>query len=351
MAARGGATVREIRRLGVETWPEPLRPLAGALPAALAGDVLALYREFADLRPEVVHAWLDWDNVRAGLAAALAGVPRIVLSGRNLNPTHFQFHQPYMNPVYRALLRLPNVVLTNNSEAGAADYARWLGQPAHTIPVIRNACAFADGREIPTRSLARAALGHPTNTPLIGGMFRFEPEKRPILWLRTAAIIARRRPDARFVLFGQGRLEATMRRTAERLGLTGRLRFCGVWDQAEAALSALDVLLLTSKAEGLPNVLIEAQWVGTPVIATDVGGVRETMVEAVTGRAIQTSHPMDLAEAVIEWLERSALVEQARSQGPRVARERFSLERMLDDTLRVYRLAREPGLDAPRGSD
>ncbi len=61
---------------------------------------------------------------------------------------------------------------------------------------------------------------------------------------------------------------------ADRLGLAERLRFFGVSDQAEAALAAMDVLLLCSKVEGLPNVLIEAQWVGTPVVASDVGGVR-----------------------------------------------------------------------------
>ncbi len=76
-------------------------PFRSRLPEDLAADIKALYEEFVALRPEIVHAWLDWDNVRAGIAAVLAGVPTIILSGRNLNPKHFQFYRPYMDAAYR----------------------------------------------------------------------------------------------------------------------------------------------------------------------------------------------------------------------------------------------------------
>ena len=85
--------VRTIRQLvshnELQAMPLPLREVAHALPPALAADIANLYWEFSELGPEIVHAWLDGNNVRAGLAAALAGVPRIFLSGRNLNPTRF----------------------------------------------------------------------------------------------------------------------------------------------------------------------------------------------------------------------------------------------------------------------
>ena len=82
---------------------------------------------FVRQKPGVVHCWLDWPNCTAGLAAFYAGVPRIVLSCRSLSPTHFTFLQPFMRPVYRNLLKSERVVMLNNSQAGAADYAEWLG--------------------------------------------------------------------------------------------------------------------------------------------------------------------------------------------------------------------------------
>ncbi len=89
-----GVPAREIEcavtSIGDQSIPEVLRRVAKGLPPDLTSlciDIANLAREFERLRPEVVHAWLDWDNVRAGLAAAIAGVPKIVLSGRNLNPS------------------------------------------------------------------------------------------------------------------------------------------------------------------------------------------------------------------------------------------------------------------------
>jgi hypothetical protein len=141
---------REIRRrtLGAQdvTVPKGLAEVACVLPPDLVVDIADLYREFVELRPQVVHSWLDWDNVRAGLAAALAGVPRVITAGRNISPRHFALYQSYMGPAYRALARLPNVTIINNSRAGADDYADWIGIPRERIAVVRNAV------EVRTRS-------------------------------------------------------------------------------------------------------------------------------------------------------------------------------------------------------
>src|SRR5262245_8536232 len=91
-----GATVRQIRRLLplLAPMPHALLEAAPFLPAGLVCDVADLWRELVLLRPAVVHGWLDWSNVRAGIAAALAGVPRIVLAGRNINPSRSVFPVP-----------------------------------------------------------------------------------------------------------------------------------------------------------------------------------------------------------------------------------------------------------------
>ena len=143
--------------------PPGLKEVARLLPPGLANDIANLYYEFLELRPQVVHTWLDWDNVRGGLAAALAGVPRIVVSGRNINPSNFALYQPYMDPAYRVLAKLPNVMLINNSRAGANDYADWIGIQRDQIGVMYNAVDFGGRMRLPPRGARPFA--HPWASP------------------------------------------------------------------------------------------------------------------------------------------------------------------------------------------
>lgn len=321
--------------------PSSLGEYAHRLPNELFNDIMTLYREFRLRRPEVVHAWLDWSNTRAGIAAALAGVPKILISGRNLNPTNFNLYQPYMDPAYRALCELSQVVFVNNSRAGADDYAKWLELERERIGVIHNAVDFGDrGRSSPAAVAAlRRELRIPPAAPVVGSVFRFEEEKRPLFWLETAAIVARRFPEARFVLFGQGSMRSRMTEAANRLGLRDRLLMPGVQEDVLSAISIFDVFVLTSAGEGLPNVLLEAQWVGTPVVTTDVGGAREAVSEGQTGFVGPDDDADAIASLACRILADPDLRACAATAGPAFVRHRFNLERMLDETIALYGLS------------
>jgi glycosyltransferase involved in cell wall biosynthesis len=307
---------------------------AEALPASLVCDVVDLWRVFRDLRPAVVHAWLDWANIRAGIAAVLAGVPRILLSGRNVNPSSFFFHEAAMRPVYRALLARPEVFFINNSLAGARDYAAWLDLPAERIGILRNGFNLPPA-DPPSAAAERRRLGLPEGTLVVGSMFRFQPEKRITLWLEAAAALRARHPAAMFMLFGAGPLLPEVRRRAAALGLEPQLLLPGLTRDPLAAIGAMDAFLLTSEAEGTPNVLLEAQWAGTPVVATEAGGVAEALQPGVTGILVARPDPAVIAEAVLtvagpEWRER------VRTAGPAFVTGRFGLARMIDETLAAY---------------
>src|SRR5580658_2625672 len=318
--------------------PAAFRRAAAHMPANLAVDIANLYLEFQRLRPEIVHAFLDWSSVRAGMAAALAGVPRIVLSGRNVNPSHFALYQRYMDPVYQALGERPEVGFVNNSAAGARDYEAWLGLARGRIGVLRNGVDFGGtARAAPERiGTIRAALGVPDGAMLVGGAFRLFPEKRPMLWVDAAAEIARRHPAARFVIYGQGVLEDELRRHIRSRGLEDRLVLAGVTSDVLAALSALDVFMLTSFKEGTPNVVLEAQWVGTPVVAVEAGGTREALDEGRTGWIVDPPTATALAARVSSLLADPALRAACRSAGPAFVEARFGVDRMIAATLAAY---------------
>ncbi|HKD28573.1 MAG TPA: glycosyltransferase [Xanthobacteraceae bacterium] len=346
LAQASGANVREIRKRsgkdGRSQVPGGFRKVMNKIHPGLAVDVADLYLEFRTLRPEVVHAWLDWSNVRAGLAAVLAGVPRVLLSGRNLSPRHFALNADYFHPSYRALAEIgPHQVLfLNNSDAGARDYAEWLSCPLERIQVIRNGLYFGnDCRPSEEHNAAfRMKFRIPANAPLIGGMFRFNEEKRPLLWLQVAARIAQEFSDAHFAIFGQGEMHGQMQELIRGLQLVDRIHLCGVVAPSLHGLSPCDLILLVSRGEGTPNVLLEAQWLGLPVVATDAGGAIEALCEGITGTVAISDDFHIVASAVTNILKDQAFIATARREGPRFVMTRYGMERMIQETLSAYSL-------------
>lgn len=306
----------------------------------LGSRILAYVLEFKRIRPEVVHTWLDEINVSAGLAAAVVGVPHIVLSCRSLNPENFAFFRPYMRPLYRALVRLPNIVMLNNSDAGARDYERWLGLSEGKVRVVHNGFDFssllATAELNALASAVRSRLGIAGDAKVIGTVMRFSEEKRPLLWLEAAAAVHASEGSAQFLVVGDGSMREEIEAAIKQYGLSHAVHLVGYQEHIAASIAAMDVFLLTSRVEGLPNVLIEAQTLGVPVVTTLVGGVAETFQNGVTGLAVNEASGPALAAALLAILRDSHFMARTRELAPTIARDRFSLDQMLEGTLRAY---------------
>jgi len=312
--------------------------LSGLLPPWVVDDVVSYAAEFLVRRPAVVHLWQDYTNVVGGLAAVLAGVPRIVLSMRNMAPFRFEYFQPFLSPIYRILAQHPNVVMLNNSAAGARDYEGWLGLAPGAIRVLSNGI---DEMVRPDRNAVerwREQVGLPIDVPVVGSVFRFWPEKDPLLWIRVAAMVATDHPKAVFLLVGAGPMEGEILALAKTLGIADRLYTPGTEKNPYLALAAMDVFLLTSKVEGTPNVLIEAQMLGCPVVTTVAGGSAETVDDGKTGWVVAERDPKILAMRVSAVLREKAWAEEARRTAPDFAKRRFGLQRMVTQTLENYGL-------------
>ncbi len=333
--------LKQTTRPGQQLYAAVAQPVAASLarlPTHMMIEILDLATALSELRPSVVHLWLDETSTKMGLAALISGAPRIVLSGRNVNPTHFDFYQPYMLPLYRALSRSSRVRLSNNSEAGARSYAEWIGLALNEIEVVYNAVDFRawpehDEQE---RLAMRASLGVRDDAPLIVGVFRLADEKRPILWLEAAAALKMRRPDAFFALAGDGAMRKDVERAIARLGLTKSVKLLGETTEVSRLYAAGDVFFLASREEGTPNAVIEAQRYRLPIVVADAGGARESFEPGSTGLLIEEASAVRLAEALDRVLGDEQLLQRARARGPEFVAERFGLERMIDDTLALY---------------
>jgi len=336
-----GIPVRTIRREVGDgdpgNMPLSVREIREALPKGFAPDIADLFWEFVNLRPEIVHAWLDGNNVRAGLAAALAGVPRIILSGRNLNPTHLDYlYEPCMQPVYKALLELPHVKMINNSYAGRDDYAHWLGIDADRITVIHNGCEYPTASLEQVRRKARQACGISSDAIVVGTVARLSEEKRPSLFVEMAQCALKRQPNLQFLFFGKGALHNEIQALIDRLGISRSVKLMGVTSDIWSSLAAMDVFVSTSRVEGLPNVLIEAQCAGIAIVSTNAGGSPETFLNGKTGIRIDTATPEALAEALLELTldpDRRLAMSVA---GSEFARKEFGVPKMIAQTIELY---------------
>lgn len=305
-----------------------------ALPAELSRVALPFFALLVEKRPRAVHLWQDAINVAGGIAAAMAGVERIVLCTRSTRPVEIRRYRRYLNEGYKAIFRYSGTVVTvNNSANGARDYEGWLGLEDGTIGVFYNGYDFDSmtmrGNGVPMGKI-RKDLGIPAKAKVIGGVMRFSGEKRPDLWVATVIEAVKASQDVYGLIVGDGPMRRSLMTEVAKQNLTDRIHFVGRQSPVEPWMKAMDLLFLSSVTEGLPNVLIEAQAMGRPVMTMDVGGAAETILPGVTGLALQEAAPDVLASQIREVLEDRARITRMSKDAVKHVNLKFGLETMID---------------------
>lgn len=306
------------------------------LPPDGARTAQAIHNQLEKDRPAIVHASLEPLTIHAGLAALHAGVPRIVLHTHNMRPTDLYpgaAQPPRWRDCYRALLGRDEVHLAGCARASMEDYADWIGLGAtDKFNVVYNGLNFeqfqpASDAEIPAQ--LRASLGIGRDAPVVGTAFKFREEKRPALWVEAALKVLAQRPDARFVLFGDGPLLEPTKAIVASHGASASFAFPGLVPDLYRWLPMLDLFMLSSSSEALPNVLLEAQASGVPVVAYRVGGIAETMIDGETGILVKEDGADALAAALLRAIGDPDWRKAAAAAGPAFVRGRFSTENMI----------------------
>ena len=323
--AGNGHWVEPIRQLGIE-----VREIPGSR-STDPGRLRRLRAHLRSARPHVLHTILWSGNSYGRLAAIGLGIPLVITAERNVIA-----RPPWQVRLERLLDRWTDCYLVN-SQAIADTLMHRQGLPGGKMRVVHNGIDLSGVPTFdPDRRAARAALGLDPARRLVAGVGRLEEQKDYPTFLTAAAQVAAAARDVDFVIAGTGVLRDQLEAQAERLGLTGRLRFLGLRHDVPALLAAVDVLALTSRWEGLPNVVIEAMATGAVAVATDVGGCRELIVHGESGLIVPPGQPEAVARAVLDVLERDDLAARLRQ----AARDRieggFTVAAMVQRTADVY---------------
>jgi len=156
------------------------------------------------------------------------------------------------------------------------------------------------------------------------------------MFLNAARLVKQSVPEAAFLLAGEGELTDQLRLLARELGIEAETFFLGRCEHVGALLQVSDVCVLTSKAEGFSNAILEYMAAARPVVATDVGGAQEAVAEGQTGYLVSSGDYQTMAERIVSLLRDRERARVMGERGQRVVEEKFSCEAQLADTEKLY---------------
>ena len=285
-------------------------------------------------RFDILHCHLVASNIIAKPLGGLCRVPVI------LNHDHTNDDYRANDRARLALDTLSNR-LASHIIAVSDSCRRFLVEreqvPAEKITLVQNAIDLR--RYSPacgTRSEARKALGLPENCPVVAGVGRLNPQKNFSLFIRVAAEVLKRHPQAVFILAGDGPEEGLLRELARKCGVAERLHFCGYVSDARKVYLAADVVLMPSLFEGLPMSLLEAMAMRVPVVASELDGIAEVVDNGRDGFLVPSGNTEAFCERVCQLISNPPLAAELGTAASEKIARRFSSERMCREVERVY---------------
>lgn len=257
------------------------------------------------------------------IAAWIAGVPAI------FSALHSTGWPDGVGRLNRTLTRI-----TDGFIAVADSHAEYLRKverfPSNRVFTIRNgidANRFYENAE--ARQTARAELGIAQDAPVFGIVAALRPEKNHVMFLRTARAIVEFHPESRFLIIGDGPERAKIEDLVQRLEFKSQIMLLGTRRDTPELINAMDAFVLCSHNEASPVSILEALACEVPVIATNVGSIREAVIENETGFLVDVDDDRVMIERMLSLLDDPALRGKMGAAGRQLVQRNASLESMI----------------------
>ena len=285
-------------------------------------------------RPDIVHTHLFKSDLHGRLAARLCGVPVVLSTSHNNDDWARNF---MFGKLYGLTAKLADRVIAVSDEV--RDYQiQHTGIPPGRIITIENGVDIRRfARQEDNARAVRAEFKIDPGAPWVGIIGRLQPQKDHGNFLNAAVLVKEKLPAARFLVVGDGPLREELEARARSLGLGSSVLFCGVRRDIPAILSALDVLVLASRWEGLPVTLLEGMAARCPVVSTAVGGVPNVVTNEASALLVPPENSRALAEACLRILEDHELAQALLSAAFEIVKNNFSLDAMTGRTIDLYK--------------
>lgn len=332
VAGPKGAMLNErARAAGFEVFDD-LELRRGFRPVSMARDVSALAAHFRAARYDVLDTHGSQDTWACAFALPRVPAPRPAFVRTRHNTFPVARH-PLNKWLYR---RIDHVVTISPQVIPLMEGLL----PVECFTPIYSAPDPARFQIADAREDVRRELGCAEGDELVGVVARLAPEKGHAVLIDAIPAILEKRPRARFVFIGKGRSQPAISEQLARMNLTEKVQLLGFRTDVPRLLKALDLFCLPPiDGESLGTSILEAFLMEVPVVATDVGGVSESVRDGITGRLVPHSNPPALAEAIVDQLSHADRAKAWARAGKALVESEFTPEMIGEKTEAVYRTA------------
>jgi glycosyltransferase involved in cell wall biosynthesis len=319
-----GSVARQIQALGID-----VIDLGMKRPYRI--DALyRLYRLLQRKRPSILHCWLFHADLIGRLIGRLARVPIVVTSRRGT-----EIGGMWREQAKRFTRSLDDRIITVCTTARQQEIRRTKADPEKVVTIYNGIDTMPPVTDQVTARLRRT-LKLPDNSKIVLCIARLAVQKGHADLLTAWEAVQAVHPDAHLLIVGDGEQRTGLTRTANQRAGCNTIHFIGRREDVPDLLAMSDLVVLPTRGEGLPNVLLEAMAAGRPVVATNVGGIPELVIDGTTGLLVPPSNPDALSRMIITLLsdpERARIMGHAGRE--RVAKH-FPIGTMVKRTETLY---------------
>ncbi len=333
-----GMLVEEAKEMnGVEVilLPQLRREISPVL------DIIAFFKLYAICRRkniDIIHTHGSKAGILGRWAGRLAKVPVIIhtVHGWGFN----DYQHPLLRNLFILLEKLTAKITTRLVVVSEVNRDRGLAAGignASRYTVIRSGIEIEKFRSVRVDiQLKRRELGLRSDIPLVAMVACFKPQKAPLDFLEVASLVSAKFPPVQFLLVGDGVLRSRIERRIEQLGLSGKIILTGWRRDMPEIMASIDILVLTSLWEGLPQVILEAMASAKPVVAMDVDGIGEVVVDGETGFTIPPGKLSLMAERLVSLLREPGQASKMGEAARQRLSEEFDVRVMVEKLTQLY---------------
>ena len=296
------------------------RPLS---PSCARGLVQAFRRH----RIDVAHSHEFSMAVYGGWASWRTGIPHVI----TMHGSRYYNERLQRRVAMRLAIAFSDQVVAV-SETLAQAIASDLHVPRSTVAVLLNGVRHDEPQRVTLRDELRLSPGDRLMVA-VGNLY---PVKGHVYAIDALARLAERHPSAHLAISGRGELEGALLERARQHGLADRVHLLGLRSDVPAVLAAADLFVLPSLSEGLPLALLEAMFAACPIVATDVGQVRNALANGAAGILVKPGDSTALALALDRLLSDPAQARRLGSLAALRAAGEYDLSRMVQRYAAVY---------------
>ena len=329
-----GPLAKAARQLGVEVYFIRKRFRGDVLP------LIALTRLIRAKKINIVHTHLISGNFYGRVIGKFTKVQGIVSTIHYSDKLALgEFRLPFMGDLLfkidTAMSCFSDCIIAPSKELQQLLIKK--GVSRQKVVNIPNAFNFEQAQHINEKEFSLDKLGFAPEIKLVGMVGRLVSVKNFEMFLRAAKIVIDSGVKVKFLLVGDGPQQTILENLVQELGIDEHIIFLGFRADVFDIVSLLDIFVLCSKWETFPISLIEAMALGKPVIATDIGGVKEIITDAVNGMLVPVNDHEALSSAILHLLTQKETAKKFGNLGRQKAMKEFSLKAMCDTLSSLYK--------------